>query len=210
MKRIKLVVVIGIVAIMLGITTQAWSVSGSSPAPGDPPDCLVNNPGKGAIRLDGIESVLFERLDVADYSLAVTLRLRRGSHQEFFRLNIPGNIPEGLNFDEIVPSDQELICMTLNPVDALTWGGEVAEELVGDFADEIITAFFGEAATEDPDPLRLVITRSSISGEQGIFACDSPDIVGADAELCKIPDTENKWSSLGEVVVYAVRSSKVN
>lgn len=213
MKRIKVasIMTIGVVGIILCITTQAWSTAGFAPAPGDE-CCLVQNPGAGALAIKGTVTVTFEKILATPenyYNLDAVLRLERSGDVHFFRLNIP--VDQDL---EMHMNDRAILCLILNPLESLNEGvGIVARERVKGFVNGILDTIFPGVYGEPGSDLlwqnaRLVITASSISNAMGVDQCDDLSVPGPDCELCNIPET-NRYASEGNVTIYAVEAAKV-
>ncbi|MBW1802018.1 MAG: hypothetical protein JRJ85_14965 [Deltaproteobacteria bacterium] len=189
MKPVKLsLVVICILGLVFGLTPQIFATGG--PAPGDE-CCVVINPGGGALAMKGTMALVY---DVGNnHNLDIMLRLERSGEQKFFRINLSGVPLLGL-------TNEGITCLILNPKET---ANPAIQTKVTAFVNEILGAFFdGLNATNT----RLAITSYSISDCQGVYGCD--DGTGTPT-YCLIPETD-RTSSLGDIVIYAVDSSKAN
>jgi hypothetical protein len=188
MKTAKFAVLaLCVMGLLIGFCAQA--LAGAGPAEGDPPCCLVVNPGTGALSMKGTMALVYTPGQVPN--LDVTLRLERSGVQHIFRLNI-----QGVNLKGML--DEYIVCLILNPRET---GSPDVQEKVTFFVNSILSAFFTGL---DPSDTKLVITRGSISSPQGVLACSDEN---ADPVYCLIPET-TRVSSMGDITIHAVSADK--
>jgi len=173
------IVIIGSLVFLFGVTFAAWA-GGAGGVYGC---CVVDNPGGGAIALQGTVTVVYSPpvLLVPAY-IDVKLRLERGGKFAFFELHLNENIFGWDNY--------EIMCVILNPKEPKPTNDQGSVSAVQALVNDILTTFFPMSGLNNANR-RLVITRKSITLTDG----------NAGEE---IPGTGGRRAAIGDVVVYVV------
>jgi hypothetical protein len=178
MKLRKLaIVVVGSLVFLFGVAFAAWAGG----AAGAYACCVVDNPGGGAIALQGTVTVVYSPSPL-NYS-DVKLRLERGGKFGFFELHLQ------FDYDVSGIDNFEWMCLILNPNEPPSATNQNA---VNALVNEILTFFFPGAGL-NPTNTSLVITRKSITLTDG-------NVGGG------IPGTD-RLAAIADVVVYAVNTA---
>ena len=186
MKSRKLaIVIVGSLAFLFGVTFAAWA----SGAGGLLACCVVENPGYGAIALQGTGTVVYSPgiegpPEIPAY-IDVKLRLERGGKFAFFELH--------LNQDIFGLDNYEITCLILNPNEPKPTNDPGSEAAVRVLVNEILGAFFPGSGLDSYNTW-LVITRKSITVTDGSAGGD-------------IPETD-RLAAMGDIVVYVANSAK--
>jgi hypothetical protein len=154
MKSRKLAIgFVGSLVFLFGFTVAAWAGGGAG---GVYACCVVDNPGGGAIALDGTISVVWSP-SPSPY-VDVKLRLERGGKFAFFQLHL--DEPQIALLDNF-----EFTCAVLNPNEPshLNLASAGAVQIL---VDQILTAFFPGTGFDHTNT-KLVITRKSITFTDG-------------------------------------------
>jgi hypothetical protein len=173
-----------IVTGILGLVVNFWlvdSVYAGGGAGGINGCCIVENPGAGAIALNGTMAV-----DYMGSNSDVKLRLERGGKIGFFQLNLIGDIDGLDNF--------EIACLVLNPYEPQPSGiPDINFDAVVLLVQDILDTFFPDSGMT-PEDTGLVITRKSISFTDG----NSGGPVGQ----------TGRSAAMGDITIYVVDASK--
>lgn len=186
MKSRKLaIVIVSSLVFLFGVPFAAWAGG----AGGQLACCVVNNPGGGAIALQGTGSVVYSP-PPSSY-IDVKLRLERGGKFAFFELHLDENIFGLDNF--------EITCLIFNPNEpkpsGYPTGNPASIAAVAALVDDILHTFFPGSGLDHTNT-RLVITRKSITLTDG----------SAGGEI----GTTGRLAAMGDVVVYVVNPAGAN
>lgn len=181
MKRLwKLAcIAVGVVGIISSQNKSSWAYM---PPQGGSAQCVVSNPGNGALALRGTVGVVVTNGVFNPYGaqdMDATLRLERSGVQEFFRLHIQTRLSG--------KSNEEVMCLMLNPDETTN---SATNQAVTTFVQKVLTKFGLPAGT------RLVITSSSIR------EYDS-DVDNRSFDLQNVPDTDHV-SGMTDITIYAL------